>query len=187
MAVSPQPRLFTVEEYYRMAEAGILSEEDRVELINGEIIRMTAIGSRHAACVNRLLELFSRHFSRQAIVQVQNPVRLSDLSELEPDVALLHLKTDYYAAAHPLPRDVMLIVEVADASLGYDRSVKVALYAAAGIQGVWIVDLLGRQIESYQDPTPEGYGTMQQWDAGQRLAPLAFPDVSLAVTDIVGP
>ncbi len=112
MAVRPQPRLFTVEEYDRMVEAGILGENERVELVSGGIVQMTAIGSRQAACVNRLNALFSKHVSDRAIIQVQNPVRASELSEPEPDLGLLRPRSDYYAAAHPGAGDVFLLIEV---------------------------------------------------------------------------
>jgi len=111
MVVRPQPRLFTVEEYHRMGEVGILGEDDRVELINGEIVRMNPIGSPHAGCVNRLNALLSRHFAGQAVVQVQNPVRASDLSEPQPDLGLLRFRSDYYAERHPRPSDVLLLIE----------------------------------------------------------------------------
>lgn len=186
MAVRPQPRLFTVEEYDRMGEAGILGEDDRVELINGEIVQMTPIGSHHAACVHRLVALLSKHVAGRAIVLVQNPVRASELSEPQPDLGLLRLRDDFYAEAHPGPDDVHLLVEVADSSLDYDRSVKAALYAAAGVPELWIVDLACRQIESCRLPGADGYREVRQVAAGGRLAPLAFPDVSLAVNDIVG-
>ena len=110
-----------------MGEAGILGEDDRVELINGEIVRMNPIGSPHAGCVNRLNALLSRHFAGQAVVQIQNPVRASDLSEPQPDLGLLRFRSDYYAERHPRPSDVLLLIEVSDSSVAYDRSVKAAL------------------------------------------------------------
>jgi Uma2 family endonuclease len=186
MAVGPQPRLFTVEEYDRIVEAGILGENDRVELVNGRIVEMIASGSRHAACVIRLNALLSKHVADRAIVLVQNPVRASELSEPEPDLGLLRPRSDYYAAAHPGPGDMFLLIEVAETSLDYDRSVKAALYAAASVPEVWIVDLNLGQIEVHRSPGPDGYAEVRSLGADERLAPLAFPDVSLAVRDILG-
>lgn len=117
MAVRLLRRSFTVEEYYRMAQAGILTEDDRVELIEGEIIKMTPLGSRHAACVDRLTQLFSARIRGQAIVRVQNPIRLSERSEPQPDLALLRFRPDFYATAHPGPQDVLMVVEVAETSV----------------------------------------------------------------------
>lgn len=169
-----------------MGEAGILGEDDRVELINGEIVRMSPIGSPHAGCVNRLNALLSRHFAGQAVVQVQNPVRASDLSEPQPDLVLLRFRSDYYSERHPRPNDVLLLIEVSDSFAAYDRSVKAALYAAAGVPEFWIVDLILRQVECRRNPGPDGYGEVRQIPADQGLAPLAFPGVALSVTEILG-
>jgi Uma2 family endonuclease len=132
MGVQVQRRLFTVEEYHRMAEAGILSEDDRVELIEGELVTMSPIGSRHAACVARLTALLFPVGGR-GILWVQNPIRLGARSEPQPDVALLRYRPDFYASAHPGPEDVLLVVEVAETSADADRSLKIPLYARYGI------------------------------------------------------
>lgn len=158
MSVTIPKPLFTVAEYYQMAEAGILAPEDRVELIEGEIIAMSPIGSRHAGCVNRLTQLFSEKVSGLAIVSVQNPIRLSDSTEPEPDLALLRPRADFYAQAHPQPADVLLVVEVADHSLAYDRAIKVPLYARAGIPETWVIDLDTETVFVYQQPGAPGYG-----------------------------
>jgi Uma2 family endonuclease len=133
MSVQIDRRVFSVDDYYRMVEVGLLKEDERVELIEGEVIRMSPIGSRHAACVARLTKLFSRLAGDGAIVWVQNPVRLNDFSEPQPDVALLKPRADFYAGAHPAAADVLLIVEVSDTTIGYDRQVKVPLYARGGM------------------------------------------------------
>ena len=186
MVTRPQHRLFTVEDYYRMAQVGILGEDDRVELIEGEIIQMTAIGSRHAACVDRLTATFVRALASRVVVHVQNPVRLSELSEPQPDLALLKPRGDYYQERHPGPDDVLLVVEVADSSLEYDRSVKLPLYAAAGVQEVWVIDLTRDRVESFRIPDAAGY--LEAWvlEAQDTVAPLAFPDVTVSVRDVVG-
>ena len=186
MAIELSRRLFTVHEYHQMAQAGILTEDDRVELIEGEIVQMAAIGSRHAACVDRLTQLFVVRVAERAIVRVQNPVRLSDYSEPEPDLALLRPQPDFYAAAHPGPADVLLIVEVADTSVGVDRATKMPLYARAGISEAWLVDLHAEQVEVHRQPTPRGYQEVYSLGRGTHLAVTAFPDLTLAVDNILG-
>jgi Uma2 family endonuclease len=186
MAVQLLRRRFTVEEYHQMAEAGVFSEDERVELIDGEIIEMAAIGSRHASCVMRLNYLFSQRIGEQAIVNVQNPVHLSLSSEPQPDVALLRPRADFYAQGHPQPPDVFLIVEVADSSVGFDRELKAPLYARAGIPEMWLANLTDDHVDVYRHPHPSGYQEIRRVQRGQRLAPAAFPDVDLAVDDILG-
>ena len=169
-----------------MAQAGILSEDDRVELIDGEILKMTPIGSRHQACVDRLTEIFSLQVARRAILRVQGPVRLGEHSELQPDVVLLTARPDFYAQGHPGPQDVLLIVEVAESSVMYDRETKLALYTRAGIREVWLVDLSEERIEIYRHPFPQGYQEVQHARRGERVAPSALPDVFLPVEAIFG-
>ena len=173
-------RRFTVGEYYRMAEAGILRPGERVELIEGEIITMAAIGSRHAAVVTRLQRRFERALGDRALVRVQNPVRLSDLSEPEPDVALLRPHADYYASAHPGPADVLLMIEVAETTLAFDRGTKLPLYAIAGIPEYWIVDLGGDRIEVYREPGATGYSDVRRLGRDDTLRVAAFPDYEIA-------
>lgn len=186
MAVPVLRRRFTVDEYHRMAEAGILAEDDRVELIEGEIVEMSPIGSRHAACVKRMTSLFYRQVGQKAIVSVQDPIRLTERSEPQPDLALLRLRPDFYAKAHPGPEDILLVVEVAETSPDYDRTVKLPLYAQARIPEVWLVDLAGEGVEVYRTPTPQGYREVQHARRGQRLIPQAFPDVDLTVDEVFG-
>ena len=186
MAVPLLRRRFTVDEYHRMAEAGILTEDDRVELIEGEIVDMSPIGSRHAACVKRMTSFFYRQVGQKAIVSVQDPIRLTERSEPQPDVALLRPRPDFYTQAHPGSEDVLLVVEVAETSPDYDRTVKVPLYARSGIPEVWLVDLAGEGVEVYRTPTPQGYREVRHVRRGQCLAPEAFPDLDLAVDDILG-
>lgn len=183
MAVPLLRRRFTVHEYHQMAEAGILTEDDRVELIEGEIVDMAPIGSQHAASVARLTVLFSRVQGR-GIVWVQNPIRLGEHSEPQPDLTLLKPRADFYAKAHPGPEDVLLVVEVSDTSAEYDREVKLPLYAQAGIPEVWLVDLATEGVEVYRTPTPQGYREARQLRRDQRLAPQAFPTLDLAVDDL---
>lgn len=147
----------TVHDYYRMAEAGILKAHDRVELIDGELIDMTPIGSRHAAAVDRLNHLLLPALSKRAIVRVQQPVRLSDLSEPEPDIAVVAIRSDFYESAHPKPADIYLLIEVADSSLPYDRDLKLPLYARHGVKEVWLADIESKTLRVYRSPAREGY------------------------------
>jgi Uma2 family endonuclease len=186
MAVQVPRRRFTIEEYHQMAQAGIFSEDDLVELIEGEIVEMTPISSKHAACVDRLNQLLSHRLRQAAIVRVQSPIRLSERSEPQPDVALLRPRPDFYAQEHPGAHDVFLVVEVAETSAIYDREVKLPLYARSGIPDVWIVDLESQRVEKYSNPSSRGYSEVQRAVQGQSIAPQAFPDIELAVDDILG-
>lgn len=186
MSVQLQKRLFTVDEYYRMAEAGILNEDDRVELIEGEIIKMSPIGSPHSGCVNRLNGLFSQRLANRAILSVQNPVRLNERTEPQPDIALLIPRTDFYSQRHPQPQEVLLIIEVSDTTIEYDREVKIPLYAAAGIIEVWIVSLAEELIEVYRQALANSYAEVRQFRRGENVSPLSFSDVVLSVDDVLG-
>ncbi|MCO6475518.1 MAG: Uma2 family endonuclease [Phaeodactylibacter sp.] len=152
MEILLEQRLITVEEYHKMAEAGILKPDDRVELLNGKIIKTSPIGSKHAACVDKTDEFLRRVLSGLALVRAQNPVIMSDLSEPEPDIAILKRKENYYADKHPTAEDVILIIEVADSSLEIDRQSKLPIYAAGRIPEYWIVNVEKREIEVYQSP-----------------------------------
>jgi Uma2 family endonuclease len=186
MAAQPARRQFTVAEYYQMGRVGILTEDDRVELIEGEIIEMPPIGGRHSSCVNRLNELFVTAVGSLALVTVQNPLRLDGRSEPVPDVMIVNRRTDFYEAGHPAPEDVLLLVEVSDSTIGYDRRVKLPLYAQYGVPEVWIVDLDRGVIRVHLDPMPDGYRVVRTRRRGDRLAPAAFPDLVFAVDDILG-
>ena len=177
-------RRFNVHEYHRMAEAGILTQRDRVQLIDGELVVMAAVGSRHASTVTRLNRLFSKACEAE-IVWVQNPVRLDEWSEPEPDLGILRPKDDFYASAHPTPEDTLLAVEVSHTTLHLDREVKLPLYAAAGITEYWIVDLEAERIEVYREPGAKGYGRVQRLARGEAISPAALPDIVLRVDDIL--
>ena len=177
---------FTVQDYRKMSDSGILKKNDRVELIRGEIVEMSPIGTRHAAFVRRLNTLFSEKLRGRAIVDIQNPVELDDTSEPQPDVALLQPRADFYILGHPQPRDILLIIEVADTTVRYDREVKIPLYAEDGIVEVWLVDINGQSLEVYREPTPDGYQNVRQLTRGASLSSLAFPDVTIAVNEILG-
>ena len=186
MEADLQRRLFTADEYHRMADAGVLREDDRVELIDGEIVEKTPIGSPHAACVDRLNGLLQRLVDVRGIVRVQGPIRLDDYSEPQPDLSILKPRGDFYASAHPTPRDILLVVEVADSSLRYDRAIKVPLYARAGIAETWLVDLVSERVEIFAHPSPLGYQQPRLAGRGERLTPRVLPAIGLLVDDILG-
>jgi len=177
-------RRFTVDEYYRMAEVGILGPDDRVELLDGEIVEMSPIGARHAATVTRLQRLFERLAGHGAIVRVQQPVRLDPYSEPEPDIALVRPRADFYAEAHPTPGDVLLIVEVADTSLRSDRHRKLPTYARARIPDVWLVDLSTDRVEQNREPRGDAYAERQILGPEATLTPLLLPDVAIRVGEL---
>lgn len=179
-------RLFTVDEYERMAEAGILHEDERVELIEGEIVRMAAIGALHAVCVTDLQNWFVPRLLGRAIVRVQNPVRLLPRSEPEPDILIVRPRADNYRKSHPGPADVQLLIEVAQSSLGYDRERKLPLYAAAGIPEVWIADLDGERMLVHREPQRRRYASVVTIERGGSLTPAAFPDLTLTLDDALG-
>ncbi len=187
MALELKRYLFTRAEYHRLAEAGVLGEDDRVELIEGEILEMSPIGRRQWACVDRLSHLFVRAVGNEAIVHVQNPVPLNERSEPEPDLTLLRFRADFYAPADPTPADVLLVVEVASSSVADDRDIKAPLYARARIDELWLVDLVANRLAVYRDPSPTGYRTIRVCGRGEQVSPLFAPDVMIDVDAILGP
>lgn len=186
MSVQILRRKFTVKQYNQMVEAGILTEDDRVELIRGEIIEMTPINRRHSSHVNRLNELFVLRFAQLVTVGVQNPVELNDNSEPQPDISLLRRKADFYESGHPQPQDILLLVEVADTTVESDRQIKIPLYAETGIIEVWLVDINEQCIEVYREPSPNGYQNVQRFVRGQSLSILAFPEIIISVNEVLG-
>ena len=177
---------FNVEQYYRLAEVGVLKPDDRVELIEGEIVKMSPIGSPHAACVTRGNRLFQNTFTQRAVIWVQNPVRLSDFSEPVPDVALLKPRDDFYAEHLPTGEDVLLIIEVSDSTILSDRNVKMPLYARAGIPEAWLVNLPKKMIEVYYDVTDGRYRKCLKFKRGEVLVSPTVPALSLKVSEIIG-
>jgi hypothetical protein len=179
-------RRFSVEEFHQMGAAGILDENDRVELVDGQIIEMSAIGSRHAACVARLTRRL-QPVGEAAILWVQNPVRLDRHTELVPDLALLRPRHDFYAEAHPGPGDVLLLIEVADSTLEYDRRVKVPLYARVGVPELWLVNLPERRVELFRHPAGEkGYGEILEAGVADTVESETIPGLILTAPEIFG-
>jgi Uma2 family endonuclease len=177
-------RPITVTEYHRMGEVGILGERDHVELIEGELVAMAPIGSNHSGTVITLGHSLFRAVGERAMVSVQNPVRLDDFSEPEPDFALLKPRPDSYRDAHPGPADVLLLIEVADTSLNYDRAVKRALYARHAIAELWIVNLAAGEVEVCRQPGPGGYATVHRIGRDGTLEPALLPGVSIPASEL---
>ena len=178
-------RRFTVDEYHAMAEAGILTEDDRVELIDGVIIEMPPLGSRHIGGVNGFTRELSATVGRRAVVQVQSSVRLDDGTEPRPDLALLRERVDLYSSSVAGPEDVLLLIEVSDGSVDYDRSEKLPRYARAGIPEVWLAILPERVIESHTEPTGGRFTQVRTFRSGDTISPACFPDIALSVDDIL--
>lgn len=179
-------RRFNVAEYYRMAEAGILSEDDRVELVEGVVVEMAAMGSRHAACVDRLNRVLNSLVGEKALVRVQSPIHLDDASEPEPDLALLKPREDFYSSEHPGPDDVLFAIEVSDTSAEYDTEVKLPLYARASIPETWLVNLATETIEVHSEPAPSGYRQTRRAKRGERLESNAVSGLEIFAEDILG-
>jgi Uma2 family endonuclease len=187
MAAEPIRRRFTTAEYHAMAESGILAPDDRVELIEGEIWRMSPIGPIHVSRVTRLSYAFTGSLKKEEALAVSHsPIHLDDFSEPEPDLALLRFREDFYASALPAPEDVLLVVEVSDTTVHYDRRVKMDLYARHGIAEAWLCDLPQAMVEVYRDPSLEGYGQILTFRHGDRVSPLAFPGLVIEVDAILG-
>ncbi|MBI2761711.1 MAG: Uma2 family endonuclease [Chloroflexi bacterium] len=183
-AVTRRP--FTIEEYTRMSEAGILHPDERTELINGEIYSMAPIGSWHAATVHLFNRWFSVRVGERATISIQSPIRLPPRSEPEPDVALLRFRADFYRTQLPGPEDVLLIIEVADSSLGYDQHLKLPRYAAAGIPEVWIADVQTKRLLVHRGPDGDHYLNVLVIEPGGAIAPLAFTDLVITWDEIFG-
>jgi Uma2 family endonuclease len=186
MSAEPQKYFFSVDEYYRMAKAGLFSEGPHVELIEGEVIEMSPIGSRHAGCVDYLNSRLALKVGRLAIVRVQGPIRIDEYSEPQPDLALLKPRRDSYRRSHPTPSEVLLVIEVADTSVNYDRNVKLPLYTRSGIPEAWLIVLAKDSIEVHSEPKNGKYQKVQRLKRGKTLTSTIIPDLTLDVADILG-
>lgn len=177
---------FTVEQFERMGEAGVLDPDTRYELLDGEVVPMSPIGARHAAAVDRVVEVLFLRLQQRATLRGQNPVRLLPRSMPQPDLAVVRRRRDFYEGGHPTAEDVQLLVEVADSSLRIDRLVKLPIYARHGIAEVWVVDLTDQVVHIHRDPDQSDYRTVLTWRGSEPFAPLAFPDVVLTPDDLLG-
>jgi Uma2 family endonuclease len=179
-------KLFTVDEYYRMAEIGVIPDR-RTELINGEIIEMSPMGARHASVVGRITEFMVPLLKGKAHLRPQLPLRLNDYNEPQPDLCFVRPRRDYYGSKHPGSSDTLLAIEVSATSLKYDRDVKSGVYAAARVPEFWIVDLRGDVLLIFRDPSQGAYKTSLTVKRGESVAALAFPEIEIAADDLLGP
>ena len=184
-SIVAEPYRFTVAQYLAMGEAGILKKEDRVELIDGVIVAMAAAGNRHLATVDRLNRMMGRAAGDRAIVRVQGAIDLHERSRPEPDLALLRERADFYESESAGPDDVLLLIEVSDSSVNYDRYDKLPRYARAGIPEVWITVLPERIIEAHTEPAGGRYTQMRTFRPGDTISPACFPDIALPVSEIL--
>ena len=186
MAAPIQLWRFSVRDYDRMLESGILNEDDRVELIDGEVRELSPTGERHASIVDRLTQLLIENLARCAIVRIQNPIVLNDFTKPQPDLVVLKWRDDYYASQTPGPADILIVIEVSDTTLNYDRSEKLPRYAAAGIPEVWIVDVFGHNMEQNTQPDRGGYRHTETLQHGAIIRSKVLPQLALDVAAIVG-
>jgi len=170
-----------------MGEFGLFGDGARVELLDGEVIEMSPIGSPHASCVARLNFLLMRAVGSRALIFPQNPVGLDNYSEPQPDIAVLAPRPDGYSQSHPTPPDVLLLIEVADTTLPFDRDHKSFVYARSGVRQTWIVDLTGDEVLVMGSPAPDGYGRVRSLRRGEQLEIEALESVVLHVDDVLGP
>ncbi len=180
----PHRHAITAAEYLRMGEAGVFAPDARLELMDGEIIEMAPIGSRHAAVVNTLNALLVQRVASRGIVSVQNSLILSDRTVPQPDLALLRPSPDRYFSALPSTRDVLLLVEVADSTLRFDTEKKVPLYARAGIAETWIIDVVAQRLRVFREPGVDGYRFAQEMAGNQRVIVQALPDAAIIVSEL---
>jgi Uma2 family endonuclease len=185
MSTELRRRPFTVDEYHRIAEAGVFGEDDRVELLEGEIIEMTPIGGRHARRVTMLAHRFHQQVGDRLIVSVQNPIRLSERSEPQPDLALLRWRDDFYPEL-PTAEDVVLVVEVADTSGSVDRVTKLPAYGRAGIAEAWLVDLAAGVVEIHLEPSAAGYRQVNLHRPGHVVSATVAPGLTVVIDEIFG-
>ena len=186
LAPTPRHWKLTADQYQRMGETSILHEDDRVELLEGELYEMSPIGDWHNSCVDRFTWRLGADLGGRAILRIQGSFRLSPSSEPQPDILVLRFRPDFYLNAPPGPQDVLLLIEVADASLAYDRDFKLPLYARAGIPEVWIANRLAERFEVYRDPKDGAYRSMTFVERGGSVSPVAFPDLTIQVKEILG-
>ena len=177
--IMPLHRLINVNEFYQMAEMGILKEDERVELIKGELLTMSPVGSFHAGLHTRLSRLFTTSVNNEALVYTQNPIYLSEVSSPEPDITLLKPRDDDYIHALPRAEDILLLIEISDSSLNYDLNTKLPLYAHYQIPEVWLINIKQKKLQIYQKPSLEGYRLSLQPEIGEIIHPLLMDNLSL--------
>lgn len=172
--------------YHKMGESGILTREDRVELLNGEIIHMSPIGPFHGGMSKQLNALLTSALGPRAVIAASNPIRLDDFSEPQPDFSILHPRPDFYRSSHPTPESVYLLIEIMDSSASFDRAKKLPRYAQAGIPQVWLIDINAETIEDHRKPAGDKYTQIQLANRAQSVSLEAFPEISFPVAAILG-
>ena len=182
--IPPTRFKLTVEQYHRMGELGILRPDDRVELIDGELVRMAPIGSMHSGLVSRLNRLLVERVGRNGVVSPQNPVILSEVTEPQPDLTVLRWRADDYTADTPQAGDTLLVIEVSDSSLRFDRQVKLGFYAQAGVPEVWILDLRARRLLVHREPEGKGYRVAEERTAGQQACCAGLPGLCVGLDEL---
>ncbi|MEZ5429480.1 MAG: Uma2 family endonuclease [Pyrinomonadaceae bacterium] len=180
-----RPYLFTVKTYDAMIEKGILTENDQLELLNGRIIEKMPKGTKHSAYNDAITRFFYKNADDKCVIRNQNPIRLDDFSEPEPDIVLAEPPREKYLERHPGPEDILLIVEIADSTLYFDRDEKGPAYARAGIRQYLIVNVENRTVEDYRDPSGDGYQTKQTLKTGEKIDLVAFPEIEIPVGDLL--
>jgi Uma2 family endonuclease len=183
---TPTRMRIDTDRYQKMVAAGVLTKHDRIELIEGEMLEMAPIGAKHAAVTARLTRVFNLAVGDSAVVFPGGPVNLGDFSEPQPDVVLLKHRPDYYSSGIPEAADVLLLIEVSDSTLAFDLGVKLNLYARYGVPEYWVIDVEGKRVVTYREPTTKGYARKLELSAAEIVSPQAFPNIKLAVRDILG-
>lgn len=184
---APRPYQFNVDEFHLMGTAGIFGEDDRVELIEGEILQMSPIGTVHMSVVNRLNMIFAQAVGKSAIVSVQNPIVVNRYNEPEPDLVILKYRDDFYHETRPTIDEILLLIEVADSTAHYDRTRKKVIYARNGVREFWVVDVGQGQVEQYTNPEAENYRDVATLKRGQSISPTSLPQLQFEVLGILGP
>ena len=186
MTIYRKPYLFTVDEFQRMAQAGVFTDDERLELIAGEILEIGHMGHRHAACVDRLTALCAEQLARKAVVRVQGPLQVNKRSQSQSDILLLKPKSGFYEDRLPIPEDVILLMEASDSTLEYDRGVKLALYARNLVPKIWIIDLQSEMIEVYTQPKGNNYAEFRQFGRGEAITSAYLPELALDADSVLG-
>jgi Uma2 family endonuclease len=185
-AFTPTRTRISTNRYQMMVATGVLTKYDRIELIEGDMLDMALMGTKHSAITSRLNELLILAVTRSATVVVGGPVNLGEFSQPQPDLMLLRRRADFYDSKTPESADVLLLIEVSDSSLAYDQGVKLNLYARYGVAEYWVVDVEGRRIVTYREPAAKGYRRKAEFEVPDALTPQAFPELKIAVAEIFG-
>lgn len=181
----PHRYRLTVAAYHQLANVGVFNEDSKLELIEGDLIAMPPIGERHASQTRRMNHLFSKQVGDAAIVDMQNPLALNAYSEPQPDMVLLKPRADFYEHSHPGPTDILLIIEVSDSTLRYDRETKIPLYAKAGVPEVWVLDIVHQRLEVYRRPSPDGYREVRYPELQEMITPVLLPNLTISVQSLL--